>query len=142
MLVSASIFHVRDVHIIISGWSLNDSTFFVAAKLGTQDEHIIVTCPPVCQPLCLKVRLSPKVQVPLARLSQGLVLYFAGSIDRPRLFLRGDKPPLGASRPRGVSPPPRPAGEAERGEFDPLRFPLPLPLGTYTGILGFRIGRP
>ena len=70
--------------------------------------------------------------MPLAKLSQAyVVLYFAGSIDRPRLDLRGDEPHLGASRPRGVSRPPRPAGEAERGELDPLRFPLPLPLRTY-----------
>ena len=67
--------------------------------------------------------------MPLAKLSQGLVLYYAGSMERPRLDLRGDGPPLGVSRPRGVSRPPRPAGEAERGELEPLRFPLPLPLG-------------
>ena len=82
------------------------------------------------------------MQVPFAKLSQGLVLYFEGSIDRPLLLLRGDAPRLGVSRPLeesrplDESRPLLPAGEAEREELDPLRFPLPFPLGTYTGILG------
>ena len=65
--------------------------------------------------------------MPLAKLSQGFVLYFVGSIGRPELDPRGDEPPRGASRP---------AGEAERrGELEPPRLPLPLPLGTYIAIL-------
>ena len=61
------------------------------------------------------------------KLSQGLDLYFVGSIGRPELDPRGDEPP------RGVS---CPAGEADGGGLEPLRFPLPFPFGTYTATLG------
>ena len=72
------------------------------------------------------------MQLPFAKLSQGLVLYLEGSIDRPLLLLRGDAPrlrvsrPLEESRPLDESRSLLPAGEAEREELDPLRFPLPL----------------
>ena len=76
------------------------------------------------------------MQLPFAKLSQSLVLYLEGSIDRPLLLVRGDSLRLGVSRPLEDPLSLPPAGEAEREVLEPLRFPLPFPLGTYTGILG------
>ena len=96
----------------------------VAARLGTHGKHIILACPPLFQSLCLNEHLSPKVQVPRAKLSQGLVLYLDWSMGLPELDPCGEdeRPPLGVSRP---------AGEAQRlGDLEPRRLPLPFPLGT------------